>query len=160
MILIVLIASKSNGQQENGVFRIDSKFPQCKSSVSIEAKEQCIKRNCIGQQSLFECQALECKLKFPTTPDNLLSTKLKRLRCIKNNCISNPFHLACTGLENCKKLRDQPLGTSKFIVCITKLFPKCGWGRCRYCSGTCSRDRWDGPESCCPALRPAALWLC
>ena len=124
IILIVLIASKSNGQQENGVFRIDSKFPQCKNSVSIEAKEQCIKRNCIGQQRLFECQALECKLKFPTTPDNLLSTKLKRLRCIKNNCISNPFHLACTGLEKCKKLRDQPLGTSKFIVCITKLFPK------------------------------------
>ena len=123
-ILLVLTVWNGNGQQQTEVFRIDNKFPQCKNSPTIEIKEQCVKRNCVGKQSLFECQAMECKLKFPSTEEGDLANKLKRLRCINNICKSNPTHLACQGIENCKKLRDQPLGRAKFVVCITKLFPK------------------------------------
>ena len=125
LLILVLTIAKSNGQQETGVFRIDDKFPQCRNSFSIEIKEQCIQSNCRSQPTLFECKALECKLKFPTNSENQkLKNKLQRLRCIKNLCVSNSSHLACKGIETCSALKNQVLGKAKFIVCISKLFPK------------------------------------
>ena len=121
-VVLLLAVLEINGQQS--VFRIDNKFPQCRNSPSIAAKEQCMKQNCRGQSSVFECKALDCKLKFPTTEEGELNNKLKRLRCVKNICKSHPNHLTCQGLEECKKLKNQSFARAKFIICISKLFPK------------------------------------
>ena len=120
-LLLLLVAMFTNSNSQDGVFRIDSKFPQCANSLTDQIKEQCLKSNCVGQASLFECQALTCKEKFPTPT---LKHKAFRLMCIKKVCKTHHTHDACTGLEKCAKLKEQPLGQAQFIVCISKLFPK------------------------------------
>lgn len=121
LYVFLLVAMITNSNSQDGVFRIDSKFPQCANSLTDQIKEQCLKFNCARQTSLFECQAITCKEKFPNPT---LEHKAFRLRCVKKICKTHPTHDACQGLKKCAKLKEQPLGRARFIVCISKLFPK------------------------------------
>ena len=121
LCVFLLVAMITNSNSQDGVFRIDSKFPQCANSLTDQIKEQCLKFNCATRSSLFECQALTCKEKFPNPT---LEHKAFRLKCVKKICKTHQTHDACTGLENCAKLKEQLLGRARFIVCISKLFPK------------------------------------
>lgn len=118
-VLLAAIVTNLNGQQ--GLFEMDNIFPQCANSLTNEIKEQCLIFNCASQSFLFECKALSCKQNFPNAT---LEHKAFRLRCIKQICPGHQSHAVCTGLEECAKLKDQPLGRAKFILCISRLFPK------------------------------------
>ena len=97
----------------NGVVTADA---ECSGA---EDKEKCTLELCKAQNpNAFECRALDCKLKF-------LSNKRNILRCVKRVCKTDG-HSICQGIDNCEVIResDAQLGESKYIICVTKLFPK------------------------------------
>ena len=85
--------------------------------------EQCAEKLCAGRKDVFLCQALGCKLRFPS---ERLGGDFARLRCMKRVCDEekNKPHRLCQDLKTCRDLQDGPNGQAKFIVCITTLFPK------------------------------------
>ena len=97
----------------NGVVTADA---ECSTA---EDKEKCTLDLCQAQNpGAFECRALGCKRKFPSNKRNILT-------CVKRVCQA-VGHSVCQGIDNCEEIRDNDptLGESKYIICITKLFPK------------------------------------
>ena len=93
---------------------------QCSSSVSTEAKESCLLNLCHSENpSKFECQALKCKVSFSGSK---IQNKKDTLRCVRGKCGSNS-HPVCSGIKTCDALKSGPIGESKYIICIAKLFP-------------------------------------
>ena len=96
-----------------GVITADA---QCSNAVD---KEKCTLQLCKEKSpTAFECAALDCKLRTP-------SNKQAILDCVTGVC-SLKKHEVCGGITECEKIRDSDavLGQSKYIICITKLFPK------------------------------------
>ena len=84
---------------------------------------ECAEKLCAAKQDAFLCQALACKLKYPS---ERLAGDFAILRCMKRVCDApnNKPHRLCQDLKTCRDMKDGPNGQAKFIVCITTLFPK------------------------------------
>ena len=121
--LVLFVTSKVDGAftiSKSGV--IQAAAERCPSQVTQEDKEKCLLELCNAEQpEKFECRALGCKLKFPGKG---VDNKKKILRCVKNVCKSSVGHSVCTGISECEDLRSKELGRAKYIICITKLFPR------------------------------------
>merc|ERR1711963_134230 len=87
-----------------------------------EAKDKCLEELCVGNEDRFECQALKCKIRFPT---GLLSNNLKqnekRLRCMERVCSSHESEVICRKIEKCASEKKGPLGKTLYKVCIVKV---------------------------------------
>ena len=120
---VLFVTSKVDGAftiSKSGV--IQAAAERCPSEVTQEDKEKCLLELCNAEQpEKFECRALGCKLKFPGKG---VDNKKKILRCVKNVCKSSLGHSVCSGISECEDLRSKELGRAKYIICITKLFPR------------------------------------
>ena len=87
--------------------------------AAAQDKEKCTLELCKQQSpNAFECAALDCKLRTPANKQAILD-------CVTGVCkLAN--HEVCEGITQCEKVRDADAvrGQAKYIVCITKLFPK------------------------------------
>ena len=121
IFLLVSIAT-SNGQftiSRTGAIKASN---QCLNSITQEAKEKCLLDACRSQNpSKFECRALQCKLTYPGIG---VQNKKNILRCVKGVCASNPGQSVCQGIKTCESGRNGATGEAKYIVCISKLFPR------------------------------------
>ena len=87
-----------------------------------EAKDKCLEELCRGNEDRFECQALKCKIRFPTSLlTNNLKQNEKRLRCIERVCSSYESELICRKIEKCAAEKKGPLGKTLYKVCIVKV---------------------------------------
>ena len=83
-----------------------------------ENKEVCTLELCEADSpDLFECQALRCKV------DKQGVSKQTILDCVKAKCVGSS-HEVCTGISECDAVNVGTTGQAKYIICITKLFPK------------------------------------
>ena len=101
---------------KTGVVTADA---QCSNSTTDQEKEQCTLELCKQDfPDAFECKALGCKLATPTDKQAILD-------CVTWVC-NITTHEVCGGIEKCENIRDNDpiLGRSRYIICITKLFPK------------------------------------
>ena len=81
-------------------------------------KEVCTLELCEAESpGLFECQALRCKV------DKQGISKQAILDCVKEKCTSSS-HAVCTGISECDAVNVGTTGQAKYIICITKLFPR------------------------------------
>ena len=87
-----------------------------------EEKDKCLEELCLGNEDRFECQALKCKIRFPTSLlTNNLKQNEKRLRCIERVCSSYESELICQKIEKCAAEKKGPLGKTLYKVCIVKV---------------------------------------
>ena len=113
--LCVVIGTCSAGFtiSKTGVVTADA---QCSSAPD---KEKCTLKLCKQQApNAFECAALDCKLRTPANKEAILD-------CVYGVCALKN-HDVCEGITQCEKVRaaDPVRGQAKYIICITKLFPK------------------------------------
>merc|ERR1711884_72527 len=85
-------------------------------------KDKFLEELCRGNEDRFECQALKCKIRFPTSLlTNNLKQNEKRLRCIERVCSSYESELICQKIEKCAAEKKGPLGKTLYKVCIVKV---------------------------------------
>ena len=118
-VTMLIFLTKSTISQ-NRAFDFDNIFPQCAHFRTDEVKNYCLEKVCSLKPAPFECEAVNCKLRFPITT---LEDKAFRYQCIQESCISSRNnHKTCKEIEECEKIKTGARGKARFIICISKLF--------------------------------------
>ena len=105
----------------NGNFNVVSQLPsvnQCGTvghKVRVQSQLECAKRLDALNQELFDCQFLNCKLKFSR---GRLGFHFARLRCVRRVCGSHTSQPVCKHLAICDGEKEKEFGLAKFIVCV------------------------------------------
>lgn len=83
-------------------------------------QEEDLNRFCLGNPTVFVCQAFECNQMSFGQGQGFVA-QFAKLKCIQNVCASNPFEIVCRKLTECEEQKDTT-GLFAFVNCIVQLF--------------------------------------